>query len=154
LRGRPSQRPGAVQRKSATDPGARSTADPSSSPNSSDGFILTTARASTRTSVVSASTSRRYGRFRFIRRDGSEVWLEKTSRAEFDTTGRRIRLQGLTRDITRHKHAEKRQDPLSSGLDHRVKNVLARVAAVVRDTRRRCAPTDEFVKAIEGRIQS
>jgi PAS domain S-box-containing protein len=92
--------------------------------------------------------------FRFIRPDGSEVWLEKTSRAEFDKTGRPIRLKGLARDITRHKQAEKRQDLLSAELDHRVKNVLARVAAVVRHTQRRCGTTDEFVKAIDGRIQS
>jgi PAS domain S-box-containing protein len=92
--------------------------------------------------------------FRFIRPDGREVWLEKTSRADFDTTGCPIRLQGLTRDITRYKQAEKRQDLLSAELDHRVKNVLARVAAVVRHTQRRCGTTDEFVKAIEGRIQS
>jgi two-component sensor histidine kinase len=39
-------------------------------------------------------------------------------------------------------------------LDHRVKNVLARVAAVVKHTQWRCGTTDEFVKAIEGRIQS
>jgi two-component sensor histidine kinase len=43
---------------------------------------------------------------------------------------------------------------LSAELDHQVKNVLARVAAVVRHTQRRCGTTDEFVKAIEGRIQS
>jgi two-component sensor histidine kinase len=60
----------------------------------------------------------------------------------------------LTRDITRYKQAEKRQDLLSAELDHRVKNVLARVAAVVRHTQRCCGTTDEFVQAIEGRIQS
>ncbi len=92
--------------------------------------------------------------FRFIRPDGREVWLEETSRAEFDTTGRLIRVKGLTRDITRRKQAEKRQDLLSAELDHRVKNVLARVGAVVRHTRRRCGTTDEFVNAIDGRIQS
>jgi PAS domain S-box-containing protein len=92
--------------------------------------------------------------FRFIRPDGREAWLEKTSRAEFDTNGRLIRLKGLTRDITRRKQSEKRQDLLSAELDHRVKNVLARVAAVVRHTQRHCGTTDEFVKAIEGRIQS
>jgi two-component sensor histidine kinase len=81
------------------------------------------------------------------------VWLEKTSRAGFDTTGRLIRLKGLTRDITRRKQSEERQDLLSAELDHRVKNVLARVAAV-RHTQRRCETTDEFVKAIDGRIQS
>jgi PAS domain S-box-containing protein len=92
--------------------------------------------------------------FRFIRPDGREVWLEETSRAEFDTAGCLTRLKGLTRDITRYKQAEKRQDLLSAELDHRVKNVMARVAAVVRHTQRRCGTTDEFVKAIEGRIQS
>jgi hypothetical protein len=35
---------------------------------------------------------------------------------------------------------------LSAELDHRVKNVLARVAAVVRHTRRRGGTPDEFVK--------
>jgi two-component sensor histidine kinase/integral membrane sensor domain MASE1 len=93
--------------------------------------------------------------FRFIRPDRSEVWLEKTSRAEFDATGcRPIRLRGLTRDITRYKQAEKRQDLLSAELDHRVKNVLARVASVVRHTRRSSGTPDEFVRAIEDRIQS
>jgi two-component sensor histidine kinase len=92
--------------------------------------------------------------FRFIRPDGGEVWLEQTSRAEFDATGHVVRLKGLTRDITRRKRSEKRQDLLSAELDHRVKNVLAHVGAVVRHTQRRCGTTDEFVKAIDGRIQS
>jgi two-component sensor histidine kinase len=43
---------------------------------------------------------------------------------------------------------------LSAELDHQVKNALARVAAVVRRTQRRCGTTDEFVKAIESRIRS
>jgi PAS domain S-box-containing protein len=92
--------------------------------------------------------------FRFIRPDGAEAWLEKTSRAEFDESGRVARLKGLIRDITRRKQSEQRQDLLSAELDHRVKNVLARVAAVVRHTQRRCGTTDEFVKAIDGRVQS
>src|SRR5262249_5618346 len=76
--------------------------------------------------------------FRFVRPDGREVWLEETARAEFDKAGRLLRLKGLTRDITRRKQSEKRQDLLITELDHRVKNVLARVAAVVMHTRRRC----------------
>ncbi len=92
--------------------------------------------------------------FRFVRPDGREVWLEETSRAAFDSAGRFVRLKGLTRDITRRKQAEKRQDLLITELDHRVKNVLARVAAVVMHTRRRCGTMDEFVKALHGRIQS
>jgi PAS domain S-box-containing protein len=92
--------------------------------------------------------------FRFIRPDGPEVWLEKTSKPQFDATGRLVGFKGLIRDITKRKRAEKRQELLSAELDHRVKNVLARVGAVVRHTRRRRATTDEFVKSLDGRIQS
>jgi len=92
--------------------------------------------------------------FRFIRPDEREVWLEETARAEFDTTGRLIRIKGLTRDITRRKRNEAQQDLLSAELDHRVKNVLARVAAVIRQTQRRIGTIDEFVKALDGRIES
>jgi PAS domain S-box-containing protein len=92
--------------------------------------------------------------FRFIRPDGREVWLEETSRAEFDAGGRIVRVKGLTRDITRRKRNEERQDLLTAELDHRVKNVLARVSAVVRQTRGRSGTTDEFVNALDGRIRS
>jgi PAS domain S-box-containing protein len=92
--------------------------------------------------------------FRFIRPDGREVWLEETSRAEFDTTGRFVRLKGLTRDITRRKQSEKRQALLIAELDHRVKNVLARVAVVAMHTRQGSGTMDEFVRALSGRIQS
>jgi PAS domain S-box-containing protein len=92
--------------------------------------------------------------FRFIRPDGREMWLEETARAEFDTTGRFIRLKGLTRDITRRKQSEKRQDLLIAELDHRVKNALARVMAIVMQTRQRCGTVDEYVRALHGRVQS
>jgi PAS domain S-box-containing protein len=92
--------------------------------------------------------------FRFIRPDGREMWLEETSKAEFDMAGRFVRLKGLTRDITRRKQAEERQDLLIAELDHRVKNVLARVAVVAMHTRQGSGTMDEFVRALGGRIQS
>ncbi len=92
--------------------------------------------------------------FRFIRPDGREVWLEETSKAEFDTVGRLARLKGLTLDITERKQAEERQDLLIAELDHRVKNVLARVVVVAMQTRQGSSSMDEFVKALDGRIQS
>jgi PAS domain S-box-containing protein len=92
--------------------------------------------------------------FRFIRPDGREVWLEETSRAEFDAAGRYVRLKGLTLDVTERKRAEEHQDMLTAELDHRVKNVLARVAAVAMQTRQGSTSMDEFVEALNGRIQS
>jgi len=92
--------------------------------------------------------------FRFVRPDGREIWLEETSSAEFDTEGRAVRLKGLTLDITRRKQAEERQEQLIAELDHRVKNVLARVSVVAMQTRQSNSSIDEFVKALDGRIQS
>ena len=43
---------------------------------------------------------------------------------------------------------------LITELDHRVKNVLARVAAIVMQTHQNCRTVDEFVTALHGRIQS
>ena len=74
--------------------------------------------------------------FRFIRQDGREIWLEQTAKAEFDAAGELSHMRGLTLDITDRKHAEQRQDLLIAELDHRVKNVLARVAVVIRQTLR------------------
>jgi PAS domain S-box-containing protein len=92
--------------------------------------------------------------FRFVRPDGREVWLEETSRAEFDAAGRYVGLKGLTLDVTERKRAEAHQDMLTAELDHRVKNVLARVAAVAMQTRHGSNSMDEFVQALNGRIQS
>jgi PAS domain S-box-containing protein len=92
--------------------------------------------------------------FRYQRPDGREVWLEETARAEFDSTGHFVRLRGLTVDVTERKHAQTRQDLLIAELDHRVKNVLARVAVVARRTREGSSSMTEFVRALDGRIHS
>ena len=92
--------------------------------------------------------------FRFIRPDGQQVWLEETSRAEFDAAGRFVLLKGLTRDITARKRAEERQDMLIAEFDHRVKNILARVAVVAMYTRQGSRSMDEFIQTLDGRIQS
>ena len=92
--------------------------------------------------------------FRFIRPDGREIWLEETGTAEFDATGRYLRLKGLTRDISERKRAEERQRLLVRELDHRVKNVLASVATVAQRTREGSASMDEFLQTFDGRIQS
>ena len=91
--------------------------------------------------------------FRFVRPDSREVWLEETSRAEFDAAGRYIRLKGLTVDITERKRAEEHQAVLIE-LDHRVKNALARVSVVAMFTRESSSSIDEFVKSLQRRIQS
>jgi len=92
--------------------------------------------------------------FRYIRPDGREVWLEETARGEFDAAGSCVRLKGLTRDITEHKRAKEHQSLLIAELDHRVKNVLSCVAAIVQRTRESSGSMVEFTDALERRIHS
>jgi PAS domain S-box-containing protein len=92
--------------------------------------------------------------FRFTRCDGRELWLEQASRAEFDAAGRLVRIRGLTLDVTERKRAEEHQNILMAELDHRVKNVLARVAMVAKSTRQGSGSIDEFVGRLNERIQA
>jgi PAS domain S-box-containing protein len=92
--------------------------------------------------------------FRVKHPDGRETWLEETATADFDHAGKSIRIRGLTRDVTERKRADEHQRLLLAELDHRVKNVLARVGAVAMCTRQGSGTIDEFVQSLDQRIQS
>jgi PAS domain S-box-containing protein len=92
--------------------------------------------------------------FRFKQPDGREVWLEETARAEFDSVGALIRLKGLTLDVTARKRAADQQSMLIAALEHHVKNLLTRVAVVAKDMRQRRGSLDEYIQALDQRIQS
>jgi len=92
--------------------------------------------------------------FRFLRLDGREAWLHEISKAEFDAAGRLVRLRGSARDITERRRLEEHQNVLMAELDHRVKNVLARVAMLAGSTRKDSATIDQYVDSLQGRIQA
>ena len=52
------------------------------------------------------------------------------------------------------KRAEARETMLIAELDHRVKNILAQVAVVAKSTRQGSSSVDEFLRSLDGRIQS
>jgi two-component sensor histidine kinase len=93
-------------------------------------------------------------RYRYLHPDRCEMWFQEISKGEFDAAGRLVRLGGLALDITEPKRAEDHQKILMAELDHRVKNVLARVAAVADSTRQGDGSIDEFIRSYNGRIQS
>ena len=92
--------------------------------------------------------------FRFGCPDGREIWLEESSKAEFDAAGRCVRLKGLVVDITERKQSEERQNLLIAELDHRAKNLLARVAVISTYTRQGSNSIDQFAEVLDRRIQS
>lgn len=91
-------------------------------------------------------------RIRRRSRNGGEEtrWLIGRGRRMPGRAGRRGALLGMHVDITARKQGEMRQVLLIREVDHRAKNALAVVQAVLRLTR---APDQaSFVRAVEGRV--
>jgi PAS domain S-box-containing protein len=90
--------------------------------------------------------------FRVHRPDGGVRWCLGRAAAVKDANGRISRLRGVTIDITDRKEAEDRQSLLAREVDHRTKNALSVVHAIVSLTR--AEDIKQFSAAVEGRIQA
>jgi PAS domain S-box-containing protein len=88
--------------------------------------------------------------FRIVRPTGEVRCCTAAAFATFDASGVLARLSGVTTDITDRKEAEEHQTMLAREVDHRAKNTLAVVQAIVRLAKR--DSIEEYVKAVEGRI--
>ena len=88
------------------------------------------------------------------RKDGSLFDISLTISPVKDKDGRIIGASKIGRDITERKRAQETQALLIGELNHRVKNTLASVQAIARQTLRRARSSDDFVSSFSGRIQS
>jgi len=90
--------------------------------------------------------------FRICRPDGGIRWCLGTAAGSKYMVDRTLRISGVTMDITERKEAEERQLLLAREVDHRAKNALAVMQAIVSLTQ--ADSIEQFVAAIEGRIQA
>jgi PAS domain S-box-containing protein len=90
--------------------------------------------------------------FRVRRPNGEIRWCAGTAAASVDAQNRVVRVSGVTVDITDRKMAEERQALLAREVDHRAKNALALVQAIVRMTK--ANSIEAYVTAVEGRIKA
>jgi PAS domain S-box-containing protein len=81
-------------------------------------------------------------------------WIESRSLILYDSNRRPERVVGVNIDITERKRAEEARKILNAELDHRVKNTLATVNAVVSHTRQGTRSVPDFAAALEGRFRS
>ena len=91
---------------------------------------------------------------RYIRKDGSIVWASLTVGCVRKTDGVVDYFVSVIQDITDRKRVEEQQRILLAELDHRVKNALATVSAVVSHTQQGSRSVADFVAALDGRIRS
>jgi PAS domain S-box-containing protein len=92
------------------------------------------------------------GEFRIKRPNGEVRWCLGTAAPSVDSSGRVVRISGVTVDITDRKEAEERQALLAREVDHRAKNALALVQSIVRLTR--ANTVNAYTSAVEGRIRA
>lgn len=92
--------------------------------------------------------------FPITRPDGTEIWTALSGDVIKDERGKPVSARGIDQDITERKNWEKRQAMLLRELSHRVKNTLAVVQSVARQTLRSSPDPRNFVAAFEGRIRS
>jgi len=89
-----------------------------------------------------------------ISRLGESRWIEARSFISYNPDGNPLRVIGINIDVTDRKRAEDQQRVLVAELDHRVKNVLATVSAIINQTQQAGSSPTEFVTALDSRIKS
>jgi two-component sensor histidine kinase/CheY-like chemotaxis protein len=72
--------------------------------------------------------------------------------ASFDRSGQLTRIDGVTIDITDRKQAEMMQALLAREVDHRARNALAVVQAIIRLAR--ADSQEDYAAAVDGRVRA
>jgi PAS domain S-box-containing protein len=83
--------------------------------------------------------------------DGSLHWIASKGRVYFDS-GQPSRMVGVAFDITARKQAEEQMSYVLQEVDHRAKNLLSVVQAIVRQTAQ-TGTTGEFVELFSERLR-
>ncbi|ADJ23176.1 signal transduction histidine kinase [Hyphomicrobium denitrificans ATCC 51888] len=91
--------------------------------------------------------------FRIIGARG-DTWVLTRARAFLTAGTSATRVIGTLLDITERKSADSHQQLLMAELDHRVKNILANVAAIARLSSSNATSIDTFASALDGRIHA
>jgi PAS domain S-box-containing protein len=95
--------------------------------------------------------------YRVKQLDGSWRWLSAWGLVEFDGEGpgrTPVAIAGASRDLTERKQAEQLQRLLLDELNHRVKNTLATIQAITRQTLRSARDLPSASEALDRRIHA
>jgi PAS domain S-box-containing protein len=89
---------------------------------------------------------------RFVRKDGRVIWISVRSAPVRDADGHFLFAVRVVQDITERKAAEERQKLLVDELNHRVKNTLATVQSLAKQTAGSALSAGAFRERFEGRL--
>jgi PAS domain S-box-containing protein len=92
--------------------------------------------------------------YRIVRPDGDVRWLEAFGRFVLYPDGSPQKLGGVCMDVTTRKHAEAERDLLVAELSHRVKNTLATVLSIERQSFSKASSIEDARRSFGARIQA
>jgi len=92
--------------------------------------------------------------YRIVRSQGDVRWLDARCFVSYHADGRPKRVVGVNIDVTERKRAEEHHRAMNAELDHRVKNVLATVSAIITQTQEASSSLADFVGGLDSRIKS
>jgi PAS domain S-box-containing protein len=88
------------------------------------------------------------------RPDGGITWIYASASVIRDAQGKPLRLVGASVDVTARKQAEIQRDLLVAELNHRVKNTLATVVSIARQSLPRGGNLGRARESFEGRLRA
>lgn len=89
---------------------------------------------------------------RIARADGAIRWISAAGRPLLDNEGNPTTLIGHVVDITPTKENEDRLELLTGELDHRVRNLLATIRAILRMSAAKASDVATFARSLDGRV--
>jgi two-component system CheB/CheR fusion protein len=91
---------------------------------------------------------------RYLRLDGSEVWVSVTVSLTRSADGTRQQLIGVAQDITDRKVAQQQQGLLVRELNHRIKNLFTITDGMITLSARSATTPKEYASNIRGRLNA
>ena len=85
---------------------------------------------------------------------GEVRWIQSRGQASYGPEGKPVSMTGISLDITNRKRAEEHGDLLAKELGHRIKNTLANVQSIVRQTLRHSASMSAAMETIDARLHA
>lgn len=92
--------------------------------------------------------------YRLLTPNGEERWVQIRGQANYRADGTPLSMIGVSQDITDRKRAEGHRTLLANELNHRVKNSLAMIQAVIGQTLRRAGSLEEAGDTLQARVHA
>ena len=92
--------------------------------------------------------------YRLILQDGGERWVQLRGQANYRADGSPVSVVGTTQDVTERRNAQTYNAMLATEMNHRLKNTLTSMQAIITQTFRSASDLEDAATSIKSRIRA